>query len=274
MPFWIFQGNPTRYDVDVYLRDHRYIYWAIDQHKKEIGLSDVVFIWRANSNRNRRGVIAMGYVVEAPRAFSSIKFPEHRGDEYWSSQQPPDDYIVAGIQIIGEQPIQEYGILSVPYLKADSVLREMQILQKGGARGKTNLKLTDEQGKRLSDLWGLPSKILFDESAEDYPEGAIRYAEHRMRERSANLVRQAKSRFKHQHGRLFCELCRFDFADVYGAVGEDFIEAHHIKHVAQMRVGEKTKVEDLMMLCANCHRMAHRLKPESAIDEIRTQLKR
>jgi predicted HNH restriction endonuclease len=53
-----------------------------------------------------------------------------------------------------------------------------------------------------------------------------------------------------------------DFQSVYGRIGADFIEAHHIKPISTLHEdGENTQVEDLAMVCSNCHRMLHRRRP-------------
>ena len=79
---------------------------------------------------------------------------------------------------------------------------------------------------------------------------------HVSRERHAGLVRRAKENFRKTHGRLFCEACGFDFQSKYGSLGKDFIEAHHVTPLTE---GPRhTDPQDLMMLCANCHRMVHR----------------
>ncbi|MEU9206910.1 HNH endonuclease [Streptomyces sp. NPDC048415] len=59
---------------------------------------------------------------------------------------------------------------------------------------------------------------------------------------------------------LTCEVCDFDFARVYGRLGEDYIEVHHVTplHISGTR---ETKLDDLACLCANCHRMCHRSSP-------------
>lgn len=99
-----------------------------------------------------------------------------------------------------------------------------------------------------------------DLTAEDasYPEGRLLLREHVHRERNRQLVVEAKRYFKRKYGKLFCEICGFCFEEVYGKLGEDFIEAHHIKPVSQIKKGERTRIEDLMMLCSNCHSMVHR----------------
>ncbi len=60
---------------------------------------------------------------------------------------------------------------------------------------------------------------------------------------------------------IVCEACGFDFGKVYGDVGRNFIEAHHMKPVSEMKEGDKTQIEDMAMLCSNCHRMVHRIRP-------------
>lgn len=93
---------------------------------------------------------------------------------------------------------------------------------------------------------------------DEYEEGKIYLKLHLQRERNAQLILKAKKKFKEKYGRLFCEHCGFDFEETYGEIGKDFIEAHHMKPVSQLALGEKTKVEDIVMLCSNCHSMVHR----------------
>ena len=95
------------------------------------------------------------------------------------------------------------------------------------------------------DLLGVSSTV----------EGRQVLVTHAVRERNSGLVRRAKEEFRKDHGRLFCEACRFDFQAKYGPLGKGFIEAHHL---TPLREGPRTtSLNDLMMLCANCHRMVH-----------------
>ncbi|MES3091908.1 HNH endonuclease [Sphingomonas aerolata] len=65
-------------------------------------------------------------------------------------------------------------------------------------------------------------------------------------------------------GALACEVCGFDFEAAYGGLGAGYIEVHHTKPVHMLTPGTKTKLADLALLCANCHRMMHR--KQSPID--------
>ncbi len=99
-------------------------------------------------------------------------------------------------------------------------------------------------------------------------EGDIKVRSHRYRERSRELVLMAKRVFRKTHGgRLFCEVCDFDFMNTYGE--PDFIEAHHRVPLSQLEPGTRTKLSDLAMVCANCHRMLHRGNPWPDVGQLK-----
>jgi len=67
-----------------------------------------------------------------------------------------------------------------------------------------------------------------------------------------------------------CQVCHLSFGAVYGVLGEGYIEVHHLEPVHAM---EARRVIDprteLVPLCANCHRMAHRRVPPYSPEELR-----
>lgn len=74
--------------------------------------------------------------------------------------------------------------------------------------------------------------------------------------------RDSKNRKKaiKTHG-LNCYACGFNFEEVYGERGKEFIEIHHIKPLSTLEKAIEINPEtDLVPLCANCHRMVHRRK--------------
>lgn len=120
-------------------------------------------------------------------------------------------------------------------------------------------------------FWVLNSNLHFEneiESFEGFPEGKMVERKHRARERNSQVVSLAKDKFKNKHGRLFCQVCGFDFEKAYGYIGKDFIEAHHTIPVSKMESDHKTKVEDIAMLCSNCHRMVHKRRPWLSMKEL------
>ena len=94
-------------------------------------------------------------------------------------------------------------------------------------------------------------------------EGRVLTYQHVRRERDPRLTRRKKEQFQDENrGRLFCEVCAFDYEVRYGAHGRGFIEAHHVRPLSELpRAGGRVRLEDLILLCASCHRMIHRSRP-------------
>jgi 5-methylcytosine-specific restriction protein A len=65
---------------------------------------------------------------------------------------------------------------------------------------------------------------------------------------------------------------RLPFNERYGARGEGFIECHHLVALSTLRPGQRTRLSDLAVVCANCHRMIHRGTPWLGLEELRALL--
>lgn len=115
------------------------------------------------------------------------------------------------------------------------------------------------------------TSILLDDFTEAQ-EGRLLTRLHSYRERSVSIVRQKKKDYRKKHGHLRCEACGFDFQATYGKRGEGFIECHHTKPVSQLVIGETTSLAELVLLCANCHRMIHSARPWWTIEELRAAI--
>lgn len=115
--------------------------------------------------------------------------------------------------------------------------------------------------------WGLRNftptnnNVSLTEDELSFEEGKRKLRTHLVRERNPKIIKLAKERFKEKHGRLFCEVCDFDFFEKYGELGEDFIEGHHTIPVSDLEEGQSTKVDDIALVCSNCHKMLHRRRP-------------
>jgi len=93
----------------------------------------------------------------------------------------------------------------------------------------------------------------------EFIEGKKERVYHLKSERDRYAPIAKKAAFKAKHGILFCERCLMKPVEVYKSeAGEACIEVHHTKPIADMKEGDKTKLEDLMCLCASCHRVVHR----------------
>jgi 5-methylcytosine-specific restriction enzyme A len=101
----------------------------------------------------------------------------------------------------------------------------------------------------------------------DAEEGRAVTRLHRLRERSRKLIARKKQQVLRREGRLACEVCGFEYALIYGDRGASFIECHHIVPVHELRAGDRTKLADLRLVCANCHRMIHARRPWLTVEE-------
>jgi len=99
-------------------------------------------------------------------------------------------------------------------------------------------------------------------------EGRRSLRTHVIAERSPGLIRA----FKRSLNSFDCKICGFNFRKVYGPLGREFIEAHHVKPVASLKPDEKVALKDLTAVCSNCHRMLHRRNPPLKPRELREML--
>ena len=93
---------------------------------------------------------------------------------------------------------------------------------------------------------------------------------HIERENDRKVITEAKRQWIADDPKLRCSICKFSFVDNYGVAGQGYVEAHHNTPIVKLSKGELalTTVEDLIPVCANCHRMLHR-KPYPTSDELR-----
>jgi len=101
-------------------------------------------------------------------------------------------------------------------------------------------------------------------------EGKLRLIDHIVKERNHKIVREKKQQAINSKT-LNCEVCTFSFQKVYQT---NYIECHHLSPISIGGVRE-TKLEDLALVCANCHRMLHTKFDGCflSIEELRERLK-
>jgi hypothetical protein len=73
-----------------------------------------------------------------------------------------------------------------------------------------------------------------------------------------------------------CQVCGFNFGLTYGEFGKGYIEVHHLDPLSERSEKEwtdelRTTLEQVAVICANCHRMAHRTKPSLPLESLRAK---
>lgn len=101
-------------------------------------------------------------------------------------------------------------------------------------------------------------------------EGKLLYRTHAYKERDRSFTDRTKKHFRAKNGgRLICVACDLDPILQYGESGERCIEAHHKIPIEELQPGSTTLVDDMAMVCANCHKIIHSKKPCLTIEEVR-----
>jgi hypothetical protein len=108
---------------------------------------------------------------------------------------------------------------------------------------------------------------------ELFGEGAATLRLHMVRERNSQLAKQKKEAVLAVAGNLKCEICNFDFELCYGEIGKGFCEVHHLSPISGRSENTPTNLDDLAIVCSNCHKMLHRYGLIS-IQELKNMLHR
>lgn len=98
-------------------------------------------------------------------------------------------------------------------------------------------------------------------------EGQKRLVLHFQRERNQTVVRNKKR----LAASLACEICTFSFSR-YGSAASDYCEVYHLLSLSEVEETTQTRMEDLAILCANCHRVVHLRNPPYTLNEVRSML--
>jgi HNH endonuclease len=99
-------------------------------------------------------------------------------------------------------------------------------------------------------------------------EGGYRMVSHLKRERNRSIVEAKKAAVLKSKGSLSCEVCGFDFSVTYGSLGEGFCEVHHLSPLSASNENVTTTLDDLAVVCSNCHRIIHRSNPMLSVAEL------
>ncbi len=85
------------------------------------------------------------------------------------------------------------------------------------------------------------------------------FVNHRRREARARREKIYEA-LRQNEGKLICEVpnCGFDFKARYGTLGDGYAQVHHLELLSKSpKKGREVKLQDLAIVCANCHAIIH-----------------
>lgn len=189
-------------------------------------------------------------------------------------------------ELLRSLPIHDPAVRSSTFRNKNSVARKLADIHthKPGFAGRPTsgsrldreiwLQFGDQipEALKIADLIeseGAHLKAASDEDAlaETFPEGRILYVLHKRRERSAGLRKRKLRQFTQRHGRLFCEACRLDLKQVTGDEELNVYECHHLRPLHEIGPTE-SGLDDLVILCPTCHRIAHKVRPWPDLNQL------
>lgn len=132
---WIFQANPSRYDILNALSDPNYVeeVWMVNQHRREIRRGDIALIWISGPDA---GIYAVANIISDPEYISLS--PEE--EKYWINEEDKGrNRLRVRISIIKKlinNPVFRSELKGIKELSNLSILRFSQ---------GTNFPVTDEE---------------------------------------------------------------------------------------------------------------------------------
>lgn len=216
---------------------------------KQIGKGDRVFLIRLG--KEPKGIVGSGWVFKPPYF-----------DTHWDIQKQAEGREGLFVMCEWERILNPMFDVPLPIDKLprwDTGVRSWTPQSSG-------VQIPPRIVSELEALWAehIGSSILGDVFADDEIaafEGEERIAliRHRKREQKLRSAKLKQAMAK-SNGRLACEVpgCGFDFESVYGELGKSFAHVHHLKPIADRNSLTLTTLDELAVVCANCHAMIHK----------------
>ena len=119
--------------------------------------------------------------------------------------------------------------------------------------------------QQLQKVQRLAQAAISETRKQEAIEGDLLRKESYNRSRNRALIEAKKASSDYR-----CEVCGFGFREVYGPIGHQYIVAHHIDPLGGKKTPRRTTLDDIALLCANCHAMVHKGNPPPSLDRLRT----
>jgi 5-methylcytosine-specific restriction endonuclease McrA len=163
---------------------------------------------------------------------------------------------------------------SIEIFDKDDLVTIPQIRELGISPSRLYTPLDQDQYLAMISLISGKNPRLVKKLRQEFAEGEEHQGVTTWRERDPELKESAVAKYGYN-----CMVCGFDFETKYrdysrSKNGDRYIELHHTRPVSAMKQGDKTQLDDVIVICSNCHRIIHRTIPMVDWQELRRDLKR
>jgi len=142
---WVFQANPTVFDIDRAVSEEPEMTWVVRQYAKEIRKGDRVYIWRSGPEA---GVIATAAVTSDPEILPGVADSPYALKPESLEKSEPRVRLEVGEVL--PTPIKRADLLE------DPVLKELEVVSFPNA---TNFRVSPEQDAALRGLVSEPAEL-------------------------------------------------------------------------------------------------------------------
>lgn len=245
----ILQGNTKYFNVDEYLSKYHYVYWSVNHKPNQFHLNQKVYIWRARTNA---GIVATGLVKEIPARIDMIRHAECLGDECWEMMKNDPSQLKIGIEVSEVRLTERDGFVPRKIVELNETMKESQFIK---VRSGSSFILSDSQDLAMKELWSSGDRFQPNDSESERIAFIRKHIQH---ERSRVLVDLKRNQVTRNGGIEQCELCKctkYINADIDATLS--FFEVHNIVPLSSYGAKKTTSIDDLVYICANCHRLIH-----------------
>ncbi|WP_094554422.1 EVE domain-containing protein [Synechococcus sp. 1G10] len=147
MRTWIFQGNPSIFDLDGFLQSHPVDFsWLAKQHRDKIMPGDDVYVWRsAGDARGTAGIVAKATVISEP-----YEGPDDQVSvPYWKYASNATS-VQCRVRIRLEKSASSREIIKRDWLVEDPICHDLLVIRQPAG---TNYPVNQDQADRLGQLW-------------------------------------------------------------------------------------------------------------------------
>ena len=252
MQNWIIPANSNKYNHAASFEKNKFIDWRQVKNGK-YAVGDIVYLYCTAPIKK---VVFKTQVIR-----TNMKYSDCIDDvEFWTDMK---------LYELSKSEDHARLLLLAQADRDELSLRRLESVEnglKGTVQHPTKISnaLAEYIDKYLHDDYAagiFPDSFSDSELPDRYYEGAIQLAYVNRYERSS----VARSKCIEHYG-CACQICGFDFEQVYGEVGKGFIHVHHVIPLNQ--INEEYTVDyirDLIPVWPNCHAMLHRTLNDASL---------